>query len=92
MRSAEAAIYPISGGGSWRWVGSISNDNLEATSQGVHERYGIDASTACSEIAKRLSTTLHREYVRAISRRLSLNVFEEEACNTAAWMAEEREE
>ena len=52
---------------------------------------GIHNSVACSEIAQRLSTTLQRECARAISRRLSSDVVEEESCNAAAWMAEDFE-
>ena len=50
---------------------------------------GIHNSLACSEIAQRLSTTLQRECARAISRRLSPDMGEPEACNAAAWLAEE---
>ena len=69
-------------GGSW---GSTAKDAFKALCREHASHNGVTMSSACSDFAQRMSTTLERENARAILRRMTPGGWDDPGCNAAAW-------
>ena len=76
-------------GGTW---GATAKAAFKALCREHANHNGVTMSSACSDFAQRMSTTLERENARAILRRLTPVGSDDAGCNAAAWIDDPMEQ